>query len=138
MYNWTVLEPRHLGSVDELHDEQQKRLNIAVDRPCMVQKPILLSMGLEDENGKLLGGFYIEATAELCFIGTSREVTEAAIEKSPEIYQLLQGMGIRWLRCNVPKKRGLLALLRGLLDRAGFYPETKLVMFSRDLRRKAG
>jgi hypothetical protein len=143
MAKWVILGPRHLGHVDELHDQQQAMverdgLKIEVDRPCLIEKPVLISMGLEDDDGNLLGGFYTEAVAELQFFGTSREVTEAAIEKSDEICETLRGLGIRWLRCYVPKKKGFLRTVGDLFAKAGLKRESKLVMFSRDLRRKAG
>lgn len=128
-----MIEPRHLGAVDHLHDVQQRAIGIPVDRPKLLKEPVLLAMGFEDEAGALKGGFYLEATAECCFLGLSPDATEAAIQTAPAIFGFLQGRGIRWLRIQVPKK--LVRKVTRQMKAAGFTrTDTELATFTRDLR----
>jgi hypothetical protein len=146
MKQWVKLEPRHLGAVDALHDEQERMLNVGrkkkriqVDRPDLLRKPIAMACGLE-KDGQLVGGFYIELVGELCFFGTSAEATAEAEAIAPEVFETLTRMGVRFVRCNVPRRpKGLLARLRAALTnpQVGFVDDGKyLNLFTRDLRGK--
>ena len=106
-------------------------------RLTAVSVTVAVSVAVENAELRLLGGFYLEATAECCFIGTSPEATQAAVDMAPAIYEFLQRRGIRWLRILVPKKKGLPKKLRPKLEAAGFRDDSKeLAVFTRDLRPK--
>lgn len=118
-----MIEPRHLGKIDQLHDEQQKALKCNVDRPLLLKEPVLLALGVE-KDGELIGGGYFEATAEFCMFGNSAEATAAIAEMEPEIMDFLRGRGIRWVRCFVPKKKRLSGLAK-MFAKLGFRDDTK-------------
>lgn len=130
-----MIEPRHLGEVDHLHDVQEKAIGTAVDRPQCLKEPVLLAMGFENAEGKLVGGFILEAVAELTFFGVDPDSTKAAVDVAPAIYEFLQSRGIRWLRCLVPKKKRLEKKLVKQFEASGMNCNDKhFSLFSRDLR----
>jgi hypothetical protein len=130
-----MIQPRHLGEIDHLHDVQERVLGEEVDRPLVLKEPVLIAIGFEDAE-KLKGGFYIEATAELCFFGVDPDSTDAAIANCEPVFDFLRSRGIRWLRCVVPKAGGLADQLQGKFDAAGMdRVDEKFAVFTKDLRR---
>lgn len=117
MGTWRLAEPRDLPELALLGRKQQKLTGQKVDEVNYFAPPVLLTLVYE-EDGKIRGGFYVEAVGELCFIGTDPAVTEAAPEIAEQVYINLRLRSIRYLRTFIPKR--VLRPLKKHLLRAGF------------------
>jgi hypothetical protein len=129
---WGVLKIGEVPAVDRMHDEQELLIGQPVDRPNMFEKPVLLAIVLRRE-GQPVGGLYLEAEAEMCFLGIDPEVTVEAANISEGLKAFLKKRGLRWCRCFVPQ--GLKEVLGPRLEAVGFVDQDKaLAHYALDLR----
>lgn len=130
---WRMAKLGDRDAIAHMHDEQQALLGMNVDRPDLFDKPVLLAMVLDD--GKVNGGFYLEAVGECCFIGIDPETTVLAKEIAPQVLNFLRLRGIRWLRTFIP--RGLDEVLGPQLTDVGYEKQDEaLCHYALDLRPK--
>jgi hypothetical protein len=128
---WRLAKLGDRDAIAHMHDEQQALLGMNVDRPDLFDKPVLLAMVLDD--GKVNGGFYLEAVGECCFIGIDPETTVLAKEIAPQVCNFLRLRGIRWLRTFIPK--GLDEVLGPQLKEVGYEKkDDELCHYALDLR----
>lgn len=127
--------PEDWPAIEALHKEQQAVQGTDYELPRLFELrsvPVIL-VGC-DHDGKILNCIYVEATAELRFVGCSNPKATAIGQRAADgLCFLLKQMGFRFLECYVPQQ--LKRYIEKPLKRAGFEDKgAELAYFSRDLR----
>jgi hypothetical protein len=122
--------------LQELHREQQTAQGTKYELPDILSgHPFTLVIVGEDSAGVIQQCFYIEATAELRFIGCNPKATALSQREANQLCYWLKLLGFRWLECFVPKQ--FQKAIAKPLRRAGFtYKGKELAYFTRDMRGK--
>jgi len=136
---WKKYEVADMDSVILLHLETEKACGMHLDFPDLLEKPIIEAW-VAKQDGKIIGGFYIEAVAEMCFFGRSYEVTRAARKFGVEEYfpgSARVKLGFRLCRMECPRmvgERDLKVIERELLLTGFQETDTLYKHFLYDLR----
>jgi hypothetical protein len=106
---WRMYRPGDEDQVLGLHLDQEQKLGLDLDFPDLLKKPVLLTL-VAEVDGKVAGGFYIEAVPELCFFGTDPLVTASALRlRGPVLDGFLKKRGFRIVRTEVPESNDVIA-----------------------------
>jgi len=127
--------PEDWDALKTLHLEQQKAQGSDYELPFLFgpQFPVVL-VGCDDE-GVIRQCFYVEAVAEMRFIGCDPRCTALSQREAAGLFYVLKLLGFRWCECFVP--RPLKKMIHKPLRRAGFdCVDKELSHYTRDLRDK--
>lgn len=86
-----------------VRQEQEEAIGRPLDTPYLLDHPVLISEVAENDEGEIVGGFFIEAYPSIAIIGRSPEVTAAAVKYAPEVLKRLEECGFRIVLVEVPK-----------------------------------
>jgi hypothetical protein len=118
-----------------LHVEHQKAQGTNYELPYLFGPQIAIALVGMDEAGKIHNCIYVEAVAEMRFIGCNAKATAFSMREIHGLAYVLKLKGFRWLECYVPRK--LKRLIQKPLQKAGFScADRELSHFTRDLRDK--
>lgn len=109
-----------LDQVVLLQAEQEAALGRPMDMPDLTRRPVLEAW-VAERDGRIVGGFYVEAVAEPVFFGRDPLVTASARRIAPQIFSALKERGIRIVRMQCPGWIGEeVSAIAKELCRAGF------------------
>lgn len=86
-----------------LRVQQEQALGRDLDTPRLLDHPVLISEVAVDEDGRIVGGFFIESYPSIAIIGRSRKVMAEAERYAPEVLARLQQHGFRIVQIEIPK-----------------------------------
>lgn len=129
---WRLARPEDATAIEALYQDMERRIG-KQDRPALLAPPVLIALVAEDEEGRIVGGLYIEAVAEITMVGLSRDVLEGAAELGPELAGFLESRKFRIARVTIPSRLG--HVMRRALARVGFHSTKGLTHFARMIRK---
>lgn len=121
-----------------LHVEHQKTQGTNYELPVLfwgskLNPRIAVCLVGVDEDDRIHNCIYVEAVAEMRFVGCDPKATAFSRREADGLAYILKLMGYRFLECYVPRK--LKKAIGKPLKRAGFEDkDLELSYFSRDLR----
>lgn len=125
--------PEDWPAILKLHREHQAAQGTNYELPYLFRPGIVLALVGVDDTGKIRNCAYVEAVAELRFVGTDPKATAYARREIAGLVYILKQKGFRWLECFVPRK--LKHSIGKPLERSGFScVDDELAHFTKDLR----
>jgi hypothetical protein len=114
------------------HAEIEEKLGEKLDLPRVDDPAILEYFVVEDEDGKIIGGLYLEKSIRQCHYGLDPRATLALREMQEAIYVNSRAAGVRFIHCQVPTV--MAESITPHLEDAGFQKRDDLVDHTFDLR----
>jgi hypothetical protein len=122
-------------AIIQLHVEHQAAQGTNYELPYLFGPQIAFALVGVDEEGKIHNCIYVEAVAEMRFVGCDAKATACSRREIAGLAYVLKLKGFRWLECYVPRK--LKRLISKPLQKSGFRcVDRELSHFTKDLRDK--
>lgn len=100
---WKAYGERYAVAVQELRKVQEAAIGKTLDTPNLLDHPVLIAEVLENEDGEVMGGFFIESYPSIAIVGRSPEAFAEAEKYAPEVLHRLSACGFRIVQVEVPK-----------------------------------
>lgn len=129
---WRLATSEDQPAIDRIREASERLLNEKQKSPALFGRPVLLALVAEDAEGNVVDALYLEATVEVCKVGSSPIglIETAGLES--DLYSWLRGMGFK--TATIRTRRSLKAKMRVALTLLGFTCEDdKFSRWTRDL-----
>ncbi len=124
--------PEDWPKIQQLHREHQTAQGTDYELPWLFGPAIAVALVGVEETGTIRNCIYVEAVAELRFVGCDAKATAFGRREIEGLSYVLKLQGFRWLECFVP--RSLKRMIGKPLQRAGFAcVDRQLAHFTKDL-----
>ncbi len=121
-------------AIQALHREHQAAQGTNYELPDLFGPAIPLALVGVEAQGTIRSCIYVEAIAELRFVGCDPKATAFCSRDVEGLSYAIKLLGFRWLECFVPRQ--LKKMIQKPLRRAGFVcVDRELAHFTKDLRR---
>ncbi len=94
--------PGEAEAILRLHKETEEAIGRRMDLPNLAEHPVLIAE-VQERNGEIASGFYLESVPEAVFVGRDVHVTVSAVRHAPEVFNKLRQCGFRFVRMEVPR-----------------------------------
>ena len=115
---WRLARPEDRDAIERVARITERFLDIPQRRPNLFDKPVLLALVAENEQGRIVDVLYLEAHVELKKVGITRAGFEESAEIARDLAEWLKERGFRsvWAN-NLPR---LKKAMQGVFTRLGF------------------
>jgi hypothetical protein len=125
--------PEDWPAILKLHLEHQAAQGSNYELPYLFNPQIAIALVGVDTMGTIRNCVYVEAIAEMRFVGCDAKATAFSRREIEGLAYVLKLRGFRWLECFVPRK--LKRMIQKPLRKAGFEcVDRELAHFAKDLR----
>lgn len=125
--------PEDWPAILGIHAQHQAAQGTNYELPYLFGPQIALALVGVDEGQRIRSCVYVEAVAEMRFVGCDPRATAFARREIDGLVYVLKHQGFRWLECFVPRK--LKKMIGKPLRKAGFEcVDRELAHFTKDMR----
>ena len=122
-----------MPAIRERHAEIEKLIGEPLDLP-EVGDPAILEYFLVEDDGKVVGGMYLEKSVRMCFIGISPKATAALRALEEQILLSSKEAGVRFVHCSISVAIPAADNISRHLRESGFDARPDLLDHMKDLR----
>jgi hypothetical protein len=130
------VHPDERAALMALHVEQEVALDRRMDHPNLALEPVMIPLVARRE-GQIIGGLYVEAVGEVCFIGRDPLVSSSGLRIAGQVFGNLQCRGFRFVRMQIPNAKWIGAeadIIGTMVRKAGFVLQDEYDHYLYDLR----